>query len=329
MIESINISIGGVVVKRLSDYIHREDKSETYQRTINRKLIINRSVNVENQPITKYHFEIPGVEDDELDNIRIAALKISDLYLIDYYKIFEVLSGDGYARTWTLRRPLASESYLPIITADGDAQTVTIKDIDVGSPAIDRSSHYPANSTLIVKERPVAYTGKITYIEIFAYQAMASVTVATFTQVGENVFTARDSEFIGDVGGDFKRPFGVDLNVVKGDFIGIFWDAGYIERDDKGEGTWVKTGDQTSGSEVTFDFKTNRTISLYASEIVPTGNVYVNKDTGAMHFGTTPSDTPDNIKIKYTPKYLVHIFSWDRTYIYNGLLTYILICEEV
>lgn len=193
MVESINISIGGVVVKRLSDYIHREDKSETYQRTINRKLIINRSVNVEDQPITKYYFEIPGVEDDELDNMRIAALKISDLYLIDYYKIFEVLSGDGETDTWTLQRILAGTDYVPEIIVDDVVQTVV-------------------------------------------------VTTAT----------------------------------------------------DPGEGI-----------------------------------VYVNKDTGVMTFGTTPSDTPDNIKIKYTPKYLVHIISWDRTYIYNGLLTYILICEEV
>jgi len=193
MIESINISIGGVVVKRLSDYIHREDKSETYQRTINRKLIINRSVNVEDQPITKYYFEIPGVEDDELDNIRVAALKISDLYLIDYYKIFEVLSGDGKTDTWTLQRILAGQDYIPEIEVDGSTQTVVVKaDTDPGE-----------------------------------------------------------------------------------------------------------------------------------------GIVYVNKDTGVMTFGTTPPDMPDNIKIKYTPKYLVHIFSWDRTYIYNGLLTYILICEEV
>ncbi len=193
LVTPINISIGGVVVKRLSDYIHREDKSETYQRTINRKLIINRSVNVEDQPITRYHFEIPGVEDDELDNIRVAALKISDLYLIDYYKIFEVLSGDGETDTWTLQRILASQEYVPEIIVDDEVQTVV-------------------------------------------------VTSAT----------------------------------------------------DPGEGF-----------------------------------VYVNKYTGVMTFGTVPSYAYNNIVVKYTPKYLMHIISWDRTYIYIGLLTYILICEEV
>ena len=59
------------------------------------------------------------------------------------------------------------------------------------------------------------------------------------------------------------------------------------------------------------------------------GIVYVNKNTGAMTFGTIPSDTDDNIVIEYIPKYQVHNISWDRTYIYNGILTYILICEEV
>jgi len=148
------------------------------------------------------------------------------------------------------------------------APEVTISTI-VGSRAINRSSYYPSDSTLIVAERPATFSGKITYIEIFAYQAMASVTVATFTQVAENVFTARDSEFIGDVGGDFKRPFGVDLDVVEGDVIGIFWNAGYIERDDKGSGIWIKTGNQTSCNEVIFSFVSNRTISLYANRNVP------------------------------------------------------------
>lgn len=192
MVESIYISIGGVVVKRLSDYIHKEDKSETYQRTINRKLIINRSVNVEDQAITKYYFQIPGIEDDELDNIRIAALKTTDLYLIDYYKIHELLSGDGETDTWTLRRIVAGLDYVPEITVDDVVQAVVI-----------------TNAT-----NPGA------------------------------------------------------------------------------------------------------------------GVVYVNESTGAMTFGTTPLDTDDNIIIKYTPKYLIRIVSWDRTYIYNGVLTYVLICEE-
>ncbi len=192
MVESIYISIGGVVVKRLSDYIHREDKSETYQRTINRKLIINRSVNVEDQAITKYYFQIPGVEDSKLDNIRIAALKTTDLYLIDYYKIHELLSGDGVTNTWTLRRIIVSLDYIPEITVDSVAQTVVI-----------------TNAT---------------------------------------------------------DPVG--------------------------------------------------------------GVVYVNESTGAMTFGTIPLDVDDNIIIKYTPKYLIRIVSWDRTYIYNGLLTYIVVCEE-
>ncbi|GAI95558.1 unnamed protein product [marine sediment metagenome] len=75
-------------------------------------------MNVEDQPITRYHFEIPGIEDDELDNIRVVALKISDLYLIDYYKIFEVLSGDGETDTWTLQRILAGADYIPEIEVD-------------------------------------------------------------------------------------------------------------------------------------------------------------------------------------------------------------------
>ncbi|GAI86680.1 unnamed protein product, partial [marine sediment metagenome] len=126
IVTPINISIDGIIIKRLSDYIHKEDKGETYQRTINRKLIINRSVNAEGQSELKYHFEIPGVEDDELDNIRMAAKKTANLPLIDYYKIPEVFSGDGETNIWTLRRILASADYVPEIIVDDATQTVVV-----------------------------------------------------------------------------------------------------------------------------------------------------------------------------------------------------------
>lgn len=193
MFYSINISIGGIIVKRLHPYIHKEIKAEVLARTLDESLFINRRVNTEGQLLTKYHFEIPGVDDDEMINIQIAAVKIGNFYLIDYYEIPEVFSGDGTTDLWTLRRPLASESYLPVITVDGNAQTVTI------------------------------------------------------------------------------------------------------------------TTDTNPSA----------------------GNVYVNKDTGAMKFGTTPTDADDNVIVKYVPKYPVHIVSWVPESRELGLISYLLICEEI
>ena len=329
MFYSMNISIGGVVVPRLAPYIHHERKAESLERVIDATLFVTRTVNKEGQSITKYHFEIPGIDNDKMIDIQKATLKTTLLYLIDYYEIPELLSGDNQTRNWTLRRALASESYLPKITVDGEAQGITLGDIDVGSPAIDRTIDYPGEMrTFIVKERPCPFTGKITYIEIFAYQALTYATVATFTQVAENVFTARASEFIGDVSD--KESFEVNLDVVKGDFIGFYFKAGSVERDLEGEGFWIETGDQTSCSEKTFDFKPGQSISLYASQIVPAGKVNVNPETGAMAFGTIPSKTPDNIIIEYVPKYKIHIVSWTPANRYGpGLITYNLICEEI
>ena len=123
---TINISIGGVVITRLHPYIHNKIKAETLDRTLDESLFINRRVNSEEQMITKYHFEFLVVEGEEVDEIEILADYIGNHNYIDYYDISEVFSGDGVTNTWTLRRPLASASYLPVITVDNIIQTVTI-----------------------------------------------------------------------------------------------------------------------------------------------------------------------------------------------------------
>jgi len=126
MFYKVDISIGGVVVKRLYPYIHKEKKAETYDRTLDESLFINRRVNSEEQLISKYDFEFLVVECDELDDIQLLAMYIGNHNYIDYYETKEVFSGDGSTNQWTLRRPLASASYLPKITVDNVVQTVTV-----------------------------------------------------------------------------------------------------------------------------------------------------------------------------------------------------------
>lgn len=191
MFYSINLSIGDITIKRLYPYIHKEIKAEVLDRTLDESLFVDRRVNTENQLLVKYHFEITGVDDDQMINIQIAAVKTGNFYLIDYYQIPEVLSGDGVTDTWTLRR-LPVAAYLPVVIRDGVVQTVTM-----------------TNST----------------------------------SPGAN-------------------------------------------------------------------------------------NVFINEETGVMTFGTTPSDVADNIIVKYVPKYLIHIVSWDPESRESGLVSYKLICEE-
>jgi len=122
----IEISIGGVVITRLYPYIHDKTKAETLDRTLDESLFINRRVNSEEQLISKYHFEFLVIEGEEVDEINLLAAYTGNHNFIDYYEIPEVFSGDGATVTWTLRRPLASASYLPVITVDDIVQTVTI-----------------------------------------------------------------------------------------------------------------------------------------------------------------------------------------------------------
>ena len=125
MFYSINLLIGTIPIKRIHPYIHREINAEVSDRTLDESLFIDRSVNNENQVLMKYHFEISGIDDDQMINIQFAAIGTGNFYLVDYYQIPESLSGDGVTATWTLRRILVA-AYLPVIIVDGVVQTVTM-----------------------------------------------------------------------------------------------------------------------------------------------------------------------------------------------------------
>ena len=104
--------------------------------------------------------------------------------------------------------------------------------IDVGT-LVSESEHvgYP-EFTHINKSNPANKTGKITRIEIYAYANLSNCKVATFYRpnpVGfPNKLSTRDTEYIGTVVSGSKQVFEVDLDVVEGDFIGIYFTAGYL-----------------------------------------------------------------------------------------------------
>ena len=188
-----DITIGNTTISNPTNYIHSPAKMETYNRSLNGKMIVNRSVNSENQPVSKYHFEIPGLVESEMFLIKEEAIKKGNLYLIDYHKIIEVLSGNGVTKTWTLQRLLSGTTPVPEIEVNDTALTETV------------------------------------------------------------------------------------------------------------------TTDTDPGA----------------------GNVYINKDTGVMTFGTAPTDVDNNIIIKYEPKYTVHVISYEHMFLFSTTGRYTLICEEV
>jgi len=144
--------------------------------------------------------------------------------------------------------------------------------INIGSACIDRSNMMDGdNLTYIDLANPADYTGKITSIQIWAAVSMASAKVATFYKVGSN-YTARDvSAALGAVASGAARTFVVNLDVVAGDYIGIYFtdDSDYIEMEASGgSGVVWKTGDQTACIDESFTLLVNYAISLYGTGII-------------------------------------------------------------
>ena len=188
-----DISIGNTTIKNPLNLLHDVRKLETYDRTIDGSMIINRNVTSADQSIDKYSWTLPGLINSEMFLIKEEAKKKGNLYLIDYHKIMEVLSGDGTTVSFTLQRLCSGLTPLPV---------VEINDVDI-------------------------------------------------------------------------------------------------------------------------------TVTMNALTNPAAGNVYINKDTGVMTFGTAPTDVDNNIVVKYEPKYEVHIFSYQHIFYFSTIANYTLICEEV
>jgi len=102
------------------------DKMETYRRAIKGNLIINRSITDEDQPISKYRFEISDVVNSKMLAIKAEAVYISNLDYIDYLQITEVLSGDGTITTFYTQRRMSGATPVPVVTLGGVSKTVTV-----------------------------------------------------------------------------------------------------------------------------------------------------------------------------------------------------------
>ena len=135
--------------------------------------------------------------------------------------------------------------------------------IDVGSAAINRST-YNNEGTSVDRNNPSNETGTITSIEIYANSAMSNVEVATFFVVSGNNLSTRDSEAIGSVAAGYTTHI-VNLNVTSGDYIGIYFSAGSLDRDTTGGGFWKNAGDQIPCTNVAFTLTAAGTLSLYGT----------------------------------------------------------------
>lgn len=139
--------------------------------------------------------------------------------------------------------------------------------IDIGSAVIDRVSTADWSlATYIAEENPANANGSIDTVEIWcpSTQEMVNTEVATFEEVSTDTFTTRDSEVLGTVTAGSKQTFsGLDMDVETGDYIGVHFTDGQIERENSGAGYWFSGGtDYIPCTNQGFSHQGSRTISL-------------------------------------------------------------------
>ncbi|MBA7582334.1 hypothetical protein ES708_24262 [subsurface metagenome] len=146
--------------------------------------------------------------------------------------------------------------------------------IDIGAEVKDRASVWNQGYTLIGKDNPANASGTITSVEIWVNTTMYNFVVGTFYTTNGNTFKCRDSEEIPvAITPGSKQPFAVNLAVETGDYIGLHFLLGRIERDIEGyAGLWHILGKYMDpGDEATYDFREGDALSLYGTGETPPG----------------------------------------------------------
>ena len=125
--------------------------------------------------------------------------------------------------------------------------------INIGSEAEDRASSTSSGNTIINLDNPATVAGTITSVEIWAYVNLSGVEVATFYAIDATHYTTRDNQAIANITAGAKRVIPVSLHVEIGDFIGMYWTGGNMERDTSGfDGFKYVAGDNIPCNNVEF-----------------------------------------------------------------------------
>lgn len=138
-------------------------------------------------------------------------------------------------------------------------------DIDVGLEAIDRPGTWPPGYTAISKDNPANLSGNIKKIELFVNQALVDCEVALFYETAPDTFSTRSTVTLGDVPIGYQS-FDVDMAVEAGDFIGIYYRIGRLDRHDSGyAGVMYNIPDFIPCENTLFFLSGGRGLSLYAT----------------------------------------------------------------
>lgn len=142
-------------------------------------------------------------------------------------------------------------------------------DIDIGSPAIDRPDGLTGLRTVVNIDNPANGTGTITKVEVFATSMMYTVEIGIFYVVsGDNLSTRSWEAVVGNLPIGFNE-IEVNLECQAGDYIGIKYSTGSIDRHKEGyAGIWHKTLDLIPCTDEPFTKLSGDTVSLYGYSAV-------------------------------------------------------------
>jgi len=115
--------------------------------------------------------------------------------------------------------------------------------IDIGCPAVDRPTSLGIG-TFVDKTNAANLGGHITSVEIWCAVTLQDCEVATFYVVSGNNLSTRDTHTIGWIDSGSKQTFsGLDITNSQGDWLGIYYGSGQLERTaNGGGGYWYVDG---------------------------------------------------------------------------------------
>ena len=138
--------------------------------------------------------------------------------------------------------------------------------IDVGTEAINRPEYASSGYTFIVVENPANASGTITTVALYVLNAIANCEVGIFYNVSGTIFTSRSNAALPSYIAAGYSEHEVSLAVETGDYIGIYFSGGDLDRHDAGgNGAWYVSGDNIPCTDLEFTLSAGRTLSLYGT----------------------------------------------------------------
>ena len=168
---------------------------------------------------------------------------------------------------------------------DGTVEQIEPKSIDVGPGAIDGTSTTTAGTTRIDSVNSANADGTLDTMELWAESNITGAICGTFSGSGTS-YDDRDYESIGAITAGSKQTFsGLNCDVVTGDFLGLFFDSGYIERY-AGTGYYFVSGNKFGSGSATYTWFVNYSISIYATGTESGGTYDITNSQSSVSLGT-------------------------------------------